>query len=46
MPNLSIRTSFGMPWSSITSCSSAAMMALASSFMPAQISATAIGCEM
>jgi hypothetical protein len=45
-PKRSISSSFLTSWSSITSCSSAAMMAWASSFQSAQISATAIGWEI
>src|SRR5450830_323941 len=45
-PKRSISSSFLTSWSSITSCSSAAMMACASSFQSAQISATASGCEI
>jgi hypothetical protein len=45
-PKRSASSALVTPWSSITSCKSAAMMAWASSFQPAQISATATGWVM
>jgi hypothetical protein len=45
-PKRSANSVLVTPWSSITSCSSAAMIDCASSFQLAQISATATGCVM